>query len=307
MALPRLQYNPALTPEPEFNSEIFRDTRDALVQALHLTEEEATGRIRQQWLDQQAVLTARWNAQELADEEERQRTQLERDQALAAEREAEDEARREAEKKKPKFPQVTRGAPLQIRTTDRIPEAVRAKLRKLEYVPLYPFTREGMAAAKDESYALNDDVYTIAKTEDGGIGLKPATSKGIERVKRDRDITFAQFHEAWNLLVRGMRENDWPEDVTQMFTDFFYQLANHENRHQTPYELHDRALLLYADEARRDWHDEVAKHGKALDLAVIQPDRLNACFTRVEKEYNFRSERERYVSHLGSQLSRHTD
>lgn len=104
-------------------------------------------------------------------------------------------------------------------------------------------------AAKDESYALNNNVYTITKTEDGGIGLKPAASKGIERVKHDRDISFAQFHEAWNMLIRAMRENDWPEDVTQMFTDFFYQLANHESRQQTPYELHNRALLLYADEA----------------------------------------------------------
>lgn len=136
----QLTYSPALTPEPDFDSEIFRDTREIFVQALHLTEAEATGRIRQQWLNQQAVLTARWNEQELADEEERQHTQLEQNQALAAEKEAQEEAHRELEKKKPKFPQVARGTPLQIRTTDRIPEAARAKLRKLEYVPLYPVT-----------------------------------------------------------------------------------------------------------------------------------------------------------------------
>lgn len=253
MAQPRLQYNPALTPEPDFGSEIYQGTRAALVQALNLTEVEAKNHLRQQWLDQQAALTARWEAQEQADEEERQCVLAEQEQVLAAEKEAEEEARRELEKKKPKFPQVKRGTPLHARTTDHIPEAIRAKLRKFEYVPLYPFTREGIATARDESYTLSEETYTITKAEDGSIGFKPATSKGLDRVKRDRDISFSQFHESWILF-------DWPVDITQMFTDFFYAIANHENRHHTPYELHDRALLLYADEARRDWHDEVAKH-----------------------------------------------
>ena len=153
------------------------------------------------------------------------------------------------------------------------------RLEAFKYVPLWYFTREGLAEAAT-MIRIADEVnepLVIAREDEGMVTLKPVHAVGpFKNAKPDTTLLFNDLLFAKNVCLRCIEEAKWGNEVVDSYNWFFHRIENHELRQEGA--CGEKTLVRYAAHTRQDWHDKMAqKHG--FNIATIN-ENLVAKFAR---------------------------
>jgi hypothetical protein len=260
--MPHIVTDPTLQVCPDFGSEPFGPTRDAVAAALHITPEEAADNLVASWTQQNTVLHAAWALQQEADAALQQAQEAAALLQAQADREAED-ALKELEKKKPKMHTFSMTKSVWANILPHPSSYALERIKKSEYIELWYFSPEGCLDAALAQRTSADDTYGISGSDSDFMVLKLVASICASRkVLRDEDIMWDQMEIGAALLLRHMRQNSWPLTATDALSVIWYKLQNHE-MHTRP--NGQQILMAYQAQVRRKWH-------AALDL---KDDRFN--------------------------------
>jgi hypothetical protein len=266
--MPRIVTDPTLQVCPDFGSEPFGPTRDAVAAALHITPEEAADNLVASWTQQNTVLRAAWALQQEADAAALLQAQ--------ADREAED-ALKELEKKKPKMHTFSMTKSVGADILPYPSSYALERIKKSEYIELWYFSPEGCLDAALAQRTSADDAYGISRSDSDFMVLKPVASVCASRkVLRDEDITWDQMEIGAALLLRHMHQNSWPLTATDALSVFWYKLQNHEMRTRPNGQ---RILMAYQARVRREWHAALDLKDDGFNIALLD-DGLLAKITR---------------------------
>ncbi|KAN0078389.1 hypothetical protein V8E55_010446 [Tylopilus felleus] len=254
-----VQRNPHLEAQPDYALPEFVDA--ILIFTVEgKSDLEAAALLTEVWRFSHERACALWD-QEQADQarilrEEHERLDREEEQACAA-REQEQELSRQEERKKHKnkFLPIPNN-PLPSHALFIPPQHALNKLRKGEYVSLYYFTNKGIREAEEEAPNLDDDVLTLVRSEKGPVFQSTAAVKSKDCKVHDEDLSWEEFSEANYRMLKAMRQQDWPNECTNMMCDFWLALEGHDFCHgECEYGKH--ALLLHQACVCKQWHQAI--------------------------------------------------
>ncbi|KAH9935265.1 hypothetical protein B0H21DRAFT_699252 [Amylocystis lapponica] len=274
----RLTSDPALEVCPNFASPAFAGLRNALVQTDGIPLEQTAAHLSGLWADDNAERCEVWAAQLEADRVAEEAAQAERDAADLADRDAAAQKAREeaaeAEKKRPKMPAYSIGmaAPETIRP--RIAPYARNKLKSFQYVELWYFTAEGLAATAGANRSSADDAYGFVQTNDT-MALKPLNSfKAAKSVVCDTDLSWVQLSTGSAFFMDEVRAANWEPHAHESLRLFFYAIFNHPS---AVMKGGIEGLIAYQAIMRQEWHDSLAldtADAERWDLGVFLEYRL---------------------------------
>lgn len=167
------------------------------------------------------------------------------------------------------------------RPSDNLPtlaNAVTIAMTNRAYIPLYYLTAEGRNAADLEG--LNS-----TNPFDGS----KVSQNLLKNLRRDRELSISEFHEAAPVMLQLIKQHGWGVFSEKMFFKFFAGIDRHPFRHEGgPHAVGPRALALYAERARKKWHDELiarAATGEELySIAEIDVAELSHCHMIAQNE-----------------------
>ena len=229
-----VQRNPHLEAQPDYALPEFADA--ILIFTVEgKSDLEAPAQLMEVWRFSHERACALWD-QEQANQarilrEEHERLYREEEQARAAWEQEQELSRQEERKKhKNKFLPIPNN-PLPSHALFIPPQHVLNKLRKGEYVPLYYFTNKGIREAEEEALNLDDDVLTLVHSEKGPVFPSTAAVKSKDCKVHDEDLSWEEFSEANYCMLKAMRQQDWPNERTNMMRDFWLALEGHDFHH----------------------------------------------------------------------------
>ncbi len=165
------------------------------------------------------------------------------------------------------------------RPSDNLPtlaNIVTVAMSNRSYIPLFYLTVEGRHAADREGLNSTNPLD----------GSKVSQSQ-LRNLRRDRELSISEIHEAGKVLVELMGQYNWGKDCERMFFSFFMQIDCHSYRNESgPNAVGPRALALYADRVRKRWHDDLNSNaGKpTYSIANIDPIELSNCHLQAQNE-----------------------
>ncbi|KAH9477082.1 hypothetical protein JR316_0010998 [Psilocybe cubensis] len=284
-----MAHTPLLDPRraacPDYSSEAYAACRNTLIQG-GMEEAAAVEFLVKMWETQNVADIAIWDAREAerqAATAENDRIRREAEAAAEAMRVQEIEAADKEERKKnrAKFLPIGDG-----RVPDTmpiiVPAAITAKLRAGHRVDLWHYTNAGLLHASADLDAESNRAGSFVAAPDGTVEFRPTLAAASSRaVIQDRDLSMEDFMVATYRLLAAMKEAGWPKDRVRMFADFWNNINNHPRRvSRDPRDV--RALLLYQDEQRTQWHNITASAtGATYDLSVINEVRLDEAFRTI--------------------------
>ncbi|PSR72208.1 hypothetical protein PHLCEN_2v11915 [Hermanssonia centrifuga] len=278
----RITLNPYLIPAPDYAGEAHRPIREYLAQ-IGQNEEVAIASLLAGWTTDNAAKRVAWDQQvesdaQVAAEEERI-IQEEQDRARL-EVEAE---KKEAAKKRPKLPPLDLSVGSERKMLRQISPYARNLVKNQKRCDLWYFTAEGIEEAKGLSLTRSEESYALAGTGSNITLQKSAAHKSSAKAVPDSLLTFSQFSIAHSQLTERMEALDWASDIVKMFQKFFYLLEHHEIRLR---EFGDRAILLYQENARIDWHAYADIHDKVYNIAIFKEEDIEECYRDIEAGEN---------------------
>jgi hypothetical protein len=265
MDQPALTADPNLENPPDFTTERFLEDRIALRPPgdADFDHEAAAATLLRQWNLGHTRRIAQWTQQLERQAEDQQRRQDA--DALRTTREQEELTKLLDEDKKKHgnkhVPLPNRQGPL--RPPPNIAPTIAARMRKGLHCDLYHFTAAGMeaGAASKSVISQNPDAYLQVSTGEGStMLLAPASSLADPSVKSipDSELNFELFTTGATGLSEAMQRYGWPQERIDMVNAFHEAVLSHRymsSAHQTRFSR--RALLLYAAETRKAWHDAI--------------------------------------------------
>ncbi len=144
------------------------------------------------------------------------------------------------------------------------------------YIPLFYLTVEGRHAADREGLNSTNPLD----------GFKASHSQ-LKSLRRDRDLSISEIHEAGKVLVELMGQYNWGKDCERMFFSFFVEIDCHPYRNESgPNSVGPKSLALYADRVRKRWHDDlISNAGKpTYSIGKIDPTELSHCHLLAQNE-----------------------
>jgi len=269
--MPRLEIDPHSQVCPDFYSEIFIPTREALANALNITAEEAAANLTATWSQHNAAQRATWQLQEEEDAALRQVQELaDQEAALAlqaqADREAAD-ALKESEKKKLKMHTFDATKSIGADIIDHPSPYAIERLKKFEYVELWYFSPEGCLDASLSQRSASEDAFGISKSDSDLMVLRPVASVRASRKSvRDELLTWDQMSIGTALFLRHITLYHWPAPAFEALSLFWYKLQNHEIRGRPNGQ---RILKEYQARVRREWHAALDRKDSGFNIALI--------------------------------------
>ncbi|KIM60179.1 hypothetical protein SCLCIDRAFT_52513, partial [Scleroderma citrinum Foug A] len=134
------------------------------------------------------------------------------------------------------------------------------RLETFKYVPLWYFTREGLAEAATVIRIADEktEPLMITQEDEGSVTLKPAYIVGLSKnAKLNTLLSFTDFLFAKNVILHCIEEVKWGSTVVDSFNWFFHRLEVHNLRQEG--KRGERTLIHYAAHVRQDWHDKMTQ------------------------------------------------
>ncbi|KAG1753702.1 uncharacterized protein EDB91DRAFT_1012769, partial [Suillus paluster] len=124
-----------------------------------------------------------------------------------------------------------------------------------DYCKLSYFMNSGLEEASRSTFTADEDALVMLPIADSLNKWIPASAARDPKAQiiKDENLTWEQFNEAAPYMLTLMKENDWPNNRTNMFISFWSTLQNHRWCHD--FDMHkQRALLLYQAQQWKHWH-----------------------------------------------------
>ncbi|KAG2153400.1 hypothetical protein DEU56DRAFT_717287, partial [Suillus clintonianus] len=247
---------------PDFTSDVYQASRAPLV-ALNNTDQQAAELLRTVWTATNAAQRVQWQNQVAADQallaEQQRLADEEAEQQLQAKRLA-DAAADEEEKKKNRLKHIPipmRPRPSRANENLLVSDFALRKLEKGHYVEIYYWTNKGLADARLQFRATDDEGMVPTTASDGTTTWMPAsTTRPSATVIPDHNLSALDFAQAIPHLVASLTERGWDNERVHMLAAFWGALMLHRYWCSDD-PLDQRALLLYQEEQRRAWHQAI--------------------------------------------------
>jgi hypothetical protein len=272
--------NPNQAVPPDYATNEFVAEREPFIDA-GLTEQQASDALRNLWTVRnnrdKAVWQRRQEEAAEADEAERERQEL-----LRQQQEDEDALvlKEERKKNKAKF------APIPNRPVTSellvLPSLVAVrKLKNHQFCELWYFTNAGLDEAEcSVSFAIDDNSLSIVLATDGSHSFVPsAFARDKSDVVHNESLTFEQFGQVTVRMIAVMANNGWQKPHVDMHIQFWSNIEHHKWRYSRM-DSHQRALLTYQGNQRRNWHATIGGP-QAFNLALINEDVLNDTLNKI--------------------------
>ena len=103
------------------------------------------------------------------------------------------------------------------------------RAERVQHVPLWYFTREGLCeAAHTVRQSDDNDTLAVTKSEEGQVSVQSAGSlMASKNVKLDHHLPYAEFMYTKNLFLMAIDNAKWGEETVDSFNWFFHNLDNH--------------------------------------------------------------------------------
>jgi hypothetical protein len=277
--------NPNQVVPPDYSTDDFVAEREPFINA-GLTEQQASDALRNLWTIRNNRDKAIWQRRQEeaaeADEAERDRQEL-----LRQQQEDEDAQvlREERKKNKAKF------APIPNRPVTSellvLPSLVAVrKLKNHQFCELWYFINAGPdEAERSVAFAIDDNSLSIVPAADGSHSFVPsAFARDKSDVVHDESLTFEQFGQATVRMIAAMANNGWQKPHVDMHIQFWSNIEHHKWRYSRM-DSHQRALLTYQGNQRRNWHATIGGP-QAFNLALINEDILNDTLNKIVLRIN---------------------
>jgi len=296
--------NPNQVVPPDYSTDDFVAEREPFINA-GLTEQQASDALRNLWTVRnnrdKAVWQRRQEEAAEADEAERDRQEL-----LRQQQEDEDAQvlREERKKNKAKFvPIPNRPVTSELLVLPSL-VAVR-KLKNHQFCELWYFTNAGLdEAERSVAFAIDDNSLSIVPAADGSHSFVPsAFARDKSDVVHDESLTFEQFGQATVRMIAAMANNGWQKPHVDMHIQFWSNIEHHKWRYSRM-DSHQRALLTYQGNQRRNWHATIGGP-QAFNLALINEDVLNDTLNKIVLRIN--NEHHRLIQSALDRLSQAND
>ena len=241
-----------------------------------LTLDGAAQQLKDAWARENQRKVDMWNMQLQQDQVEQDRLDtIDRETQAAQQAQQEkdmEEARKEAEKKKPKLFPINQdhyaikwiGARPAMYTLN--------KLSNLEYVELDYFTTKGCReAAADSNKSVSQDTLTFTQVSDT-FAIRPmAALRPSKQIRNDEDLSWEEMMDAKNVMLHFMAKSGiWEDEHATALASFYLNLDCHPRKEQKNGKM---ALLLYQGRVRREWFDTL-KRNEGFNIALIEEDLL---------------------------------
>ncbi|KAH6893708.1 hypothetical protein BKA70DRAFT_1440483 [Coprinopsis sp. MPI-PUGE-AT-0042] len=291
----RLHVDPNTLQCPDFTGEDQLGAREALI-AAGIPEDRAADALKAVWTRQNEKDKVTWQQQiaaDHADQAERRQAALDAEEARrVAEAVDKEEIMKEDKKKnREKYIPVMVGVAGPDIEPNIVSPAVMKSLRKGNYVHLWHFTNSAVLEARRNPDIFNEDTVEMVKAADSSFVLAPTTSiKTSHSVVDDKDLEWDDFRTATMRMLKALKDAGWPEDRVHMFAGFWGNLERHELRLSTD-KRNLQALLLYQDERRLMWHNNLLAGKGAFDLSILSEPLITKCVDRVYREDRDRKDR----------------
>jgi hypothetical protein len=263
----RIERDPRLEGCPTFTGVMWTAARNGVIadEASPEVVDVATaiGKLRANWAEENAERVVLFLAQEAADEVTRRE---EAEQLAAAHMLLELEERRDADKKKTRFPSFTKGQELETAFGSTALPFAQDKVNKGELVPLYYYTKEGLAEARLASYGALIDGDTLGLSRVGDtMTLRPIAAHSASKNEvPDEQLCWesTQFAKIGYLLA--IAKADWPIEWQDAVGAIFARIEAHDAREE---DFGEQALVIYLAKMRVAWHLGF-KSGKTFDIGT---------------------------------------
>ena len=294
--MPRILINPSSQLCPDYNLQVFEQTRTPLINDT-TTHEQAAILLTNLWTATNTAEKLLWQAQIDADDLEAEAVrQQEEDEAALKDAEAQkekDDLRKEERKKNlSKFLPIP-DRPVPQRAPVIAAQSATRRMDKGDCVPLWYYTNKGLDNALSTYNSTDNDALTLLRRPDGSTSLIPASStKESKGVVEDCEIEWEDFCIAAPRMIEAMGRANWPRERIQMMADFWTNLQEHPFRSSgAPFE--QKSLLVYQAEQRRLWHIAITNPHSGYNLALINEALLRDTKERLFWEDRVRLEMER--------------
>ncbi|KAL1729982.1 hypothetical protein EV714DRAFT_211785 [Schizophyllum commune] len=291
----RLLVDPGLDVMPDFDSAAsYQPVLAGLTANGTVSRDDAIKTLQDAWSADHASRVNAWQAQCDRDADEArcrdEQARLDAEAAAAAAAAEALKAQEELEKKRVKLPPLNPTAVIASQRDYRPAPLVFDKLLKREWFELWYVCPEGRQECDGFSRSDSDAGFTLAKDSDSGslTFATVASSRRSPKAKPDEQLTMSEISLSKTCLLDCMQRTGWPDDVVQMFTQFYLALENHRLR-QVAGDHGDRVMVIYHAEARRRFYEAISlKEGELPNLAIINEERIAAIERDLYREEHLR-------------------
>ncbi|KAK7456466.1 hypothetical protein VKT23_010715 [Stygiomarasmius scandens] len=265
----RLRHDPALEICPDYDDDLFRTIRTALI--ADPTLEDITN-------DEQAI-------QHLKDidQEEQRRQQEEENCRLQQEEERKKEEERRKEKEKSRTPLLTIPTTQGIQCLrDKLHPFAKKKIASWKYFALwYCLPEAAQEATKYEKSLTEDTGLSLVKNHDATFAVKSIdTAKPSPNAKPDEALSWQEIMRAKTVFLTNLHVGEYPPDHVQMFSQFYVNMELHPLIRTTRGE---KTFARYHAKVRWDWY-ETNEAGNPYNLSIINEEILRECSLEIDTE-----------------------
>ena len=272
---------------PDYGSADYDMVRTAMTANGAMTEEQASAALRAGWQAGHDREVAAWRARleeaQLNEAEDERRRRDEEEAANEEERRKREEEQKALDKKKLKLAKVTVGTPPTDNMRQRVSDFAREKLAKYAYIELDYFSAKARESAEAQARASSSDLMILTQSEAGYSITQGSAQRPLKGIRRDADLPFADMLVAWPVFLKEIdKTRTWEKAHVVQYYNLFTALSGHEDA-QDP--LGQRALMLYLDEIRNDWHDSIIAKSvddTVFDISAWSDRRYDACKQRIK-------------------------
>jgi len=272
MAPPR---DPTADIEPDFESDDWRITRDALVNGGG-SEAEATDTLRQAWRTQHQRNLDTWN-----DYLRQQSPNGNQDGDNPNGHGTPPIINPPSDKEDPVWLNRPTPAFLDIKPARHVLK----RLEKKEFVELWHFTAQGCRDAAVIDLTAPDDTFGLVNTEKGLMLQTVGASTVSSKVIKDENLSWEMLTEGKRRLINCMKTCGWSEHEMRELAKFFVNLDLHPIRSQ---EYGTQAILRYQERVRRDWTGSL-RGDSTYAIGIINDDLMTTFQREIAMEIQART------------------
>lgn len=179
------------------------------------------------------------------------------------------------------LPPIPIGQPLNTQTLPDIPPQVMKLLRDRKYVPLWPFSREGILAY--QHFLLQAPVISQTLTiESNQLKLGGTAEFRNGKFPSDLTLSLPNMLDAKNLYLAYLEDYEWPQNYVNILATFFFKIEQHPiRRAELPIHVVERTLIRYQAETRSKWFQAISNgiQAQMFDISMVlekQIDRFSS-------------------------------
>ena len=166
----------------------------------------------------------------------------------------EEDARQEAEQKKPKINDFDLDLVIPGHITPRPSSYALNNIKNLQYVELDYFTVKGCnEALVKRKLTSNHDMLGLTRVEDFAMFQPISSLQPSKSARRDEELLWEEMVFAKNKMLKHMANfRTWPAAHVKATMMLFVELENHPTQAQ---HLGNQIMVTYAARARQQWFD----------------------------------------------------